>query len=178
MRRWSSPSPKSARATCLCMSQACRFSRKPITRRGRSTNPRSTSRSARGLTRSENSKPTAISSTNASRTGGARIFRSRAVSGGNLAQLLMVAGMLGFQFIAAQYLQNSLGYPPAVAGLAMLPIPLVIAAVSLTVAGRLIGRERGAPLEWELADPDCPDDGWRVMPRSRRGSSSCTGPDR
>jgi EmrB/QacA subfamily drug resistance transporter len=68
------------------------------------------------------------------------IFRSRAVSGGNLAQLLMVAGMLGFQFIAAQYLQNSLGYPPAVAGLAMLPIPLVIAAVSLTVAGRLIGR--------------------------------------
>jgi hypothetical protein len=30
-------------------------------------------------------------------------------------------------------------------------------------AGRLIGRERGAPLEWELADAACPDDGWRVM---------------
>jgi EmrB/QacA subfamily drug resistance transporter len=74
------------------------------------------------------------------------IFRSRAVSGGNLAQLLMVAGMLGFQFIAAQYLQNSLGYPPAVAGLAMLPIPLVIALVSLTAAGRLIGRHGTWPV--------------------------------
>jgi hypothetical protein len=30
-------------------------------------------------------------------------------------------------------------------------------------AGRLIGREPGAPLEWELTDPACPDDGWRVM---------------
>jgi EmrB/QacA subfamily drug resistance transporter len=68
------------------------------------------------------------------------IFGSRAVSGGNAAQLLMVAGMLGFQFIAAQYLQNSLGYAPAVAGLAMLPIPLVIAIVSLAFSGRLIGR--------------------------------------
>jgi EmrB/QacA subfamily drug resistance transporter len=68
------------------------------------------------------------------------IFASRAVSGGNTAQLLMVAGMLGFQFIAAQYLQNSLGYAPAAAGLAMLPIPLVIAAVSLLLSGRLIGR--------------------------------------
>ncbi|WP_214404567.1 MFS transporter [Pseudonocardia lacus] len=68
------------------------------------------------------------------------IFASRAVSGGNAAQLLTVAGMLGFQFIAAQYLQNSLGYEPAAAGLAMLPIPLVIAAVSLALSGRLIGR--------------------------------------
>jgi predicted MFS family arabinose efflux permease len=68
------------------------------------------------------------------------IFASRAVAGGNTAQLLMVAGMLGFQFIAAQYLQNSLGYEPAAAGLAMLPIPLVIAVVSLSCSGRLIGR--------------------------------------
>jgi MFS family permease len=74
------------------------------------------------------------------------IFRSRAVSGGNLAQLLVVAGMLGFQFIAAQYLQNSLGYPPAVAGLAMLPIPVVIAVVSLAFAGRLIGRSGPYPV--------------------------------
>jgi EmrB/QacA subfamily drug resistance transporter len=74
------------------------------------------------------------------------IFRSRAVSGGNLAQLLVVAGMLGFQFIAAQYLQNSLGYPPAVAGLAMLPIPLVIALVSLAFSGRLIGRYGPRPV--------------------------------
>jgi EmrB/QacA subfamily drug resistance transporter len=74
------------------------------------------------------------------------IFGSRAVTGGNLAQLLMVAGMLGFQFIAAQYLQNSLGLGPAAAGLGMLPIPLVIAAVSLLVAGRLIARSGARPV--------------------------------
>ena len=69
-----------------------------------------------------------------------RIFRSRAVSGGNAAQLLMVAGMLGFQFIAALYLQQALGYAPAQAGFALLPITLTIALVSLTASGRLIGR--------------------------------------
>jgi EmrB/QacA subfamily drug resistance transporter len=68
------------------------------------------------------------------------IFRSRAVSGGNLVQLLMVAGMLGFQFIGALYLQRVLGYPPAATGLAMVPIPVVIAVVSLGCAGPLIAR--------------------------------------
>ena len=68
------------------------------------------------------------------------IFRSRAVSGGNLAQALVVAGMLGFQFVVALYLQEGLGYGPAGTGLAMVPVALVIAAVSLTVAGRVIAR--------------------------------------
>jgi EmrB/QacA subfamily drug resistance transporter len=69
-----------------------------------------------------------------------RIFRSRAVSGGNAAQLLMVAGMLGFQFTAALYLQRALGYAPAQTGFALLPITLTIALVSLTTSGRLIAR--------------------------------------
>lgn len=69
-----------------------------------------------------------------------RIFRSRAVSGGNAAQLLMVAGMLGFQFTAALYLQQALGYAPAQTGFALLPITLTIALVSLTASGRLIAR--------------------------------------
>ncbi|MHA6621520.1 MFS transporter [Pseudonocardia sp. DLS-67] len=69
-----------------------------------------------------------------------RIFRSRAVSGGNAAQLLMVAGMLGFQFVAALYLQRALGYGPAQTGFALLPITLTIALVSLTASGRLIAR--------------------------------------
>jgi EmrB/QacA subfamily drug resistance transporter len=69
-----------------------------------------------------------------------RIFASRAVTGGNIAQLLVVAGMMGFQFIVALYLQRSLGLPPAQAGLALLPVPVVIAAVSLAAAGRLIAR--------------------------------------
>jgi EmrB/QacA subfamily drug resistance transporter len=69
-----------------------------------------------------------------------RIFRSRALSGGNAAQLLMVAGMLGFQFTAALYLQQALGYTPAQTGFALLPITLTIALVSLTASGRLIAR--------------------------------------
>jgi MFS family permease len=52
----------------------------------------------------------------------------------------MVAGMLGFQFVGALYLQQALGYRPTATGLAMLPIPLLIAAVSLGVAGRLVAR--------------------------------------
>ncbi|MFC4946037.1 MFS transporter [Pseudonocardia sp. GCM10023141] len=69
-----------------------------------------------------------------------RVFRSRAVSGGNVAQLLVVAAMMGFQFTVALYLQHSLGYTPTQAGLALLPVPVVIAVVSLTAAGRLITR--------------------------------------
>jgi EmrB/QacA subfamily drug resistance transporter len=74
------------------------------------------------------------------------IFRSRAVSGGNVVQLLTVAGMLGFQFTAALYLQQALGYAPAQTGFAMLPVPLVIAVVSLAVSGRLIARVGARPV--------------------------------
>jgi EmrB/QacA subfamily drug resistance transporter len=74
------------------------------------------------------------------------IFRSRALSGGNAVQLLTVAGMLGFQFTAALYLQQALGYAPAQTGFAMLPVPLVIAVVSLAVSGRLIARAGARPV--------------------------------
>jgi hypothetical protein len=62
------------------------------------------------------------------------IFRS--VSGGNLIQLLMVTGMLGFQFTATLYLQRALGYAPAQTGIALLPIPVTIAVVSLAWSWR------------------------------------------
>ncbi len=68
------------------------------------------------------------------------IFRSRAVSGGNVVQLLTVAGMLGFQFVMALYLQQALSYSPAATGFAVLPISVGIALVSLTLSGRLIAR--------------------------------------
>jgi MFS family permease len=74
------------------------------------------------------------------------VFRSRSVSAGNIVQLLIVAGMLGFQFVAALYLQQVLGYGAAATGLAMVPIPVVIAAVSLLVAGRVIGRVGPRPV--------------------------------
>ncbi|MGH3585341.1 MAG: MFS transporter [Pseudonocardia sp.] len=74
------------------------------------------------------------------------IFASRAVSGGNVVQLLTVAGMMGFQFAAALYLQESLGYTPAQTGFAMLPIPVTIAVISLMLSGRLIARAGARPV--------------------------------
>jgi MFS family permease len=62
------------------------------------------------------------------------------VTGANVAQALMVAGMLGFQFILPLYLRRVLHYSPAETGLAFLPITVAIAAVSLAAAPRLITR--------------------------------------
>jgi EmrB/QacA subfamily drug resistance transporter len=69
-----------------------------------------------------------------------RVFRSREVSAANLVQALMVAGMLGFQFVLPLYLRRVLGYGPAATGLAFLPITVTIAAVSLGAAPRLTTR--------------------------------------
>jgi EmrB/QacA subfamily drug resistance transporter len=74
------------------------------------------------------------------------IFGSRAVSGGNAVQLLTVAGMMGFQFTAALYLQEALGYAPAQTGFAMLPIPVTIALVSILLSGQLIARAGARPV--------------------------------
>src|SRR5213076_196938 len=41
-----------------------------------------------------------------------RIFRSRNVSGANLVQILMVAGLFGMFFLGALYMQRVLGYGP------------------------------------------------------------------
>ncbi|WP_460440852.1 DHA2 family efflux MFS transporter permease subunit [Amycolatopsis stemonae] len=69
-----------------------------------------------------------------------RLFRIRAVTGANLVMVLMVAGMLGFQFVTALYLQQVLGLDALRTGIAFLPVPLVIAASSLGLAGRLAAR--------------------------------------
>jgi MFS family permease len=71
------------------------------------------------------------------------LFRSRTVSGANLTQLVLVAGYFGFQFLGALYLQRVLGYDPLRTGLAFLPVPIVIGAMSLGVAGRLVSRIGG-----------------------------------
>jgi EmrB/QacA subfamily drug resistance transporter len=75
-----------------------------------------------------------------------RIFRSREVSAANLVQALMVAGMLGFQFVLSLYLRRVLGYSPAETGLAFLPITIAIAAISLGLAPRLITRFGARPM--------------------------------
>ncbi|MFB6392513.1 MFS transporter [Polymorphospora lycopeni] len=69
-----------------------------------------------------------------------RIFRSRAVSGANPVMLPLVAGMFGFQFLTALYLQRLLDLDALRTGFAFLPTPLVIALVSVGVAGRLAAR--------------------------------------
>ncbi|KDA42666.1 DHA2 family efflux MFS transporter permease subunit [Frankia sp. B2] len=66
-----------------------------------------------------------------------RIFRSRAVGGANIILTLMVAGLFGYQFCTALYLQDVLGYNALRTGLAFLPAPLTIAAVSLGLASPL-----------------------------------------
>jgi EmrB/QacA subfamily drug resistance transporter len=69
-----------------------------------------------------------------------RILRSRDLSGANAVQVLLVAGMFGFMFLSALYMQQVLGYDAAQVGLAILPAALVIGAVSLGLSARLNAR--------------------------------------
>jgi EmrB/QacA subfamily drug resistance transporter len=69
-----------------------------------------------------------------------RIFRSRNVSGANMIQTLMVAGMFGMFFLGALYLQRVLGYDALEIGLAFLPVTVMIGTLSLGFSARLNGR--------------------------------------
>jgi MFS family permease len=69
-----------------------------------------------------------------------RLFRSRNVTGANLIQMLMVAGLFGMFFLGVLYLQRVLGYDAIDTGLAFLPVSVVIGAMSLVVSPRLIMR--------------------------------------
>jgi EmrB/QacA subfamily drug resistance transporter len=69
-----------------------------------------------------------------------RIFRSRNVSGANGVQILMVAGLFGMFFLGALYLQRVLGYSALEVGLAFLPTTIVMGALSLGFAEKLIMR--------------------------------------
>lgn len=68
------------------------------------------------------------------------IFRSRAVSGANLAQTLMMAGPLGMFFLGALYLERVRGYGALEIGLAFLPVALAIGVLSLGFSARLTNR--------------------------------------
>jgi EmrB/QacA subfamily drug resistance transporter len=68
------------------------------------------------------------------------LFRSRNVSGANLVQALMVAGMFGLFFLGALYLQRVLGYDPLRIGLAFLPVAVTIGALSFRLAAELTTR--------------------------------------
>ena len=53
------------------------------------------------------------------------------MTGANLIQALMVAGIFGMFFLGALYLQQVLGYDALEVGLAFLPVAALIGALSL-----------------------------------------------
>jgi len=69
-----------------------------------------------------------------------RIFRSRNVSGANVIQALLVAGMYGMFFLGALYLERILHYSPLEIGLAFLPSTIVMGTLSVRYTERLIMR--------------------------------------
>ncbi|WP_230205065.1 MFS transporter [Parafrankia elaeagni] len=68
------------------------------------------------------------------------MLRSRTVAAANLVQFLLIAGMFGLLFYGTLYVQRVLGYTSLQAGLAFVPIAVVIAAFSLGLSARLIIR--------------------------------------
>jgi EmrB/QacA subfamily drug resistance transporter len=74
-----------------------------------------------------------------------RLFASASRSGSFVARLLLVAGMFGMFFFLTQFLQDVLGFSPLQAGVAFLPMTVMLFAVS-RLAPRLIPRFGG----WRL----------------------------
>lgn len=69
-----------------------------------------------------------------------RLLRSRPVIGANLVLAILAGSMLGFQYMVTLYFQDVLGYSPAQAGSAILPIAAGIAVLSLAVYPRISQR--------------------------------------
>jgi EmrB/QacA subfamily drug resistance transporter len=68
------------------------------------------------------------------------IFRNRNISTANVLGVLMAAGMFGYFFFSALYLQLVLEYSPLEVGLAYLPGTVVWGAASLLLSDRLVMR--------------------------------------
>jgi EmrB/QacA subfamily drug resistance transporter len=66
-----------------------------------------------------------------------RIFRSRNLTGANVIQALMVAGMFGMFFLGALCLQRVLGFDSLEVGLAFLPVTAIIGTLSLGFSAKL-----------------------------------------
>ncbi len=69
-----------------------------------------------------------------------KIFRSRNISGANIAQPLLVAGMFGMFFLGSLYLERVLGYDALEIGLAFLPTTVIMGLMSLRYSERLVMR--------------------------------------
>lgn len=69
-----------------------------------------------------------------------RMFRSRNVSGANVIQALLVAGMFGMFFLGALYFEQILHYTPLEIGFAYLPATIIMGTISLKFSEPLIMR--------------------------------------
>jgi EmrB/QacA subfamily drug resistance transporter len=69
-----------------------------------------------------------------------RLFADRSRSASYVARLLLVAGMMGMFFFLTQFLQNVLGYSPLKAGLAFLPLTVMVFSSSQFSARVLTAR--------------------------------------
>jgi EmrB/QacA subfamily drug resistance transporter len=69
-----------------------------------------------------------------------RIFRSRTVTGANLVQALVVAGMFSMFFLGSLYLQRVLGFDALQIGVAFLPTTLIMGTLSLRYSEKLMTR--------------------------------------
>jgi MFS family permease len=69
-----------------------------------------------------------------------RMFRSRNVSGANVVQVLLIAGMFGMFFMGSLYMQRVLGYSPLEIGFAFLPATLIMGTLSFRYAEALFTR--------------------------------------
>jgi EmrB/QacA subfamily drug resistance transporter len=69
-----------------------------------------------------------------------RALRSRELSSSNLVRLLLVCAVNGQFFIGVLYMQHLLGYSPLGAGLAFVPLTIVLGPFALLVTSRLVTR--------------------------------------
>src|ERR671916_1083559 len=68
------------------------------------------------------------------------IFRSRNLTVSNVVMVLTVAGVFGWFFFGALYLQRVLGYGSLQTGLAFLPATLILGALSYSAAAKVVNR--------------------------------------
>jgi EmrB/QacA subfamily drug resistance transporter len=74
-----------------------------------------------------------------------RIFKIRNLTGANLLQLFMAAGMFSIFFFLTLYLQEILGYSPVKTGFSFLVIPIII-AIAATNVPRIVQRVGYRPI--------------------------------
>ena len=69
-----------------------------------------------------------------------RILRLRMLMGSSLVRGLLVTGMFSAFFLGALYLERVLGYDAIDTGLAFMPLTISIAAMSMGISARAVGR--------------------------------------